>query len=268
MENTFLLVRRLSEIFGAAYGTEDFSLFLYSLAKMERPKSLFELGTGYAVSTMWLALALEENGFGHLWSIDDGRDFAAAKIESLFNEVGERVLSAPFTAMNDDYTYGNYVQSLADSLGLSSRVTFISATLDETNILEVLSAHTKALQQPIDLLFSDYMSSAPGLYLLLGALLPYLSKRANVFLDSVSTRFDTYLALERLISQLNQQRLPSSFQEHYSSEHCELIRGVLASHELKLLHIVESKRRPQNSTAWIKLEPIDLIPFSHDLLSW
>jgi len=61
MSYAFSTLKRYAELFGPAYGTDKFSLFLYSLVKMECPLNILELGTGYGVSALWLALALEEN---------------------------------------------------------------------------------------------------------------------------------------------------------------------------------------------------------------
>ena len=267
MSDAFSSLRRYSEIFGYDYGTDNFSLFLYSLVKMECPLNLLELGTGYGVSALWIALALEENGEGHLWSIDDGREFYDAKMNRTRMKNFLQELTGLTAISDNDFTYHWYLERLAECLGLSRRVTFVSATLDERNFLDTVQSRTAALDKPLDLVFSDYASSARGLYLLLGGLLPYMGGRASIFLDSVSTEVETYLAVERLVDQLNGQSLPVTVAHRYSAEHCHLLRRMLVSNQLQLTHIVERKHREQNSRAWIRIEPVDLIPFSDDLIS-
>src|SRR6266436_5037040 len=72
MNDSFALLKEYANRFGTFYGTEDFCIFLYGLAKMQRPKVILELGTGFGVTTFWLARAVVENGEGHIWTVDNG----------------------------------------------------------------------------------------------------------------------------------------------------------------------------------------------------
>jgi PAS domain S-box-containing protein len=51
----------LTDAVGTAFGTEDFSLFLYSLVRMHTPETVVELGTGLGISAFWMALAAKRN---------------------------------------------------------------------------------------------------------------------------------------------------------------------------------------------------------------
>ena len=268
MADAFSVLRRYTNIFGDAYGTDEFSLFLYSLVRMECPLNLLELGTGYGVSALWIALALDESGEGHLCSIDDGRQYAEAIMDRAMMRNALSELSEHGAILEGEFGYHDYLRQIAEYLGVSDRVSFVSATLDDKNLLNTLRSCTAVLDKPLDLVFSDYASSARGLYYLLGGLLPYMGERASIFLDSVSTQFETYLALERLVGQLNERSLPLTVARHHSPDHCFRLRRMLESHELRLSHIVDRKHREQNSRAWIRIEPIDLIPFPDDLVSW
>ena len=57
------------------YNTHDFSVFLYSLIKMQRPKSVLELGTGFGVTSFLAAQACKENNKGHVTTIDNGLEW-------------------------------------------------------------------------------------------------------------------------------------------------------------------------------------------------
>lgn len=45
--------------------------FLYSLVKWLRVANVVEIGTHIGMTAVWLARALQEQGFGHLWCIDN-----------------------------------------------------------------------------------------------------------------------------------------------------------------------------------------------------
>ncbi|MBW8773975.1 MAG: class I SAM-dependent methyltransferase [Stenotrophomonas sp.] len=73
-------IERLSEIrerMGWLYGSEDLCVLLYSLVKRARPQRVVELGTGFGVSTAWIAAALKENETGVLHSYDNGSHYAS-----------------------------------------------------------------------------------------------------------------------------------------------------------------------------------------------
>ena len=84
-ERAMLLL--LTDAVGTGFGTEHFCLFLYSLMRMQAPRTVVELGTGLGLTTFWMALAAKSNNAGHIWTVDDfeffdkqmGRFLAAVK---------------------------------------------------------------------------------------------------------------------------------------------------------------------------------------------
>ena len=54
------------------YNTHDFSVFLYSLIKMQKPKCVLELGTGFGVTSFLAAQACKENNKGKVITVDSG----------------------------------------------------------------------------------------------------------------------------------------------------------------------------------------------------
>ncbi len=62
----------LANRLGFVYGSDDISMFFYTLIRRERPLNIVELGTGLGVSTFWMAQALKELGDGQIWTVDDG----------------------------------------------------------------------------------------------------------------------------------------------------------------------------------------------------
>ena len=74
-------------------------LLLYSLIREFKPKSVVEIGVSAGHMTCWLAAALEENGEGHLLSIDDwsrahggaATNERAAQLRLQSNDLGHRV---------------------------------------------------------------------------------------------------------------------------------------------------------------------------------
>ena len=60
--------RKLSEL----YGTENFNYFIYSLIKMDKPKTVVELGSGLGTTTLMMAQAIKENKIGILHTIAFG----------------------------------------------------------------------------------------------------------------------------------------------------------------------------------------------------
>jgi predicted O-methyltransferase YrrM len=72
----FQQLKEYTDKIGTVYGTEDFAIYMYSIVKMRRPAKIVELGTGVGTTTLWMAQALKENGFGKLHTIDNGSMWA------------------------------------------------------------------------------------------------------------------------------------------------------------------------------------------------
>ncbi len=94
--------------------------------------------------------------------------------------------------------------------------------------------------------------------------LPRFSESAPVLIDSVSINLTGYLVLERLVDRLNQSRLPRRFLPGRSAEIRRRLGELVAERRVRLMHRIERKSRPQNSTAWLKIEPYDDLPHPRD----
>jgi predicted O-methyltransferase YrrM len=86
--------------------------FLYGLVRMVKPVSILETGTNIGVSAQYMALALRDNGFGHLTTIEkDGtvasraKDKLAAMGLSSFATVVTTTTTEFFAGMHPDLTY-------------------------------------------------------------------------------------------------------------------------------------------------------------------
>jgi hypothetical protein len=91
---------------------------------------------------------------------------------------------------------------------------------------------------------------------LLGHFLPRMSPASSILIDSAPTLLPSYLLLEQLAAQLNAGHIPAALQEQ-----CRVDLGpVMKNRRVVLVHLTEQKARDQNGTAWLKLEPIDLLP--------
>ena len=214
---------------GEYYGTEYFSYLLYSLVRMERPKTIVELGTGLGTTSCMMAQALKENGKGTLWAIDNGEDW---KTNPLYA----------------NQSYEDFFQDLLKKLNLEKIVKFKNTTLTNESFFNP--------RKPIDMIFCDaHDSSAQGCVSLLKYYLPLMSDYSSIFIDRSSTINHAYLMLEQLIGYLQQGKIPASLR----SKNLKSIAHL----KFTLVHLAETKEakknKQQNSTAWIKIEPADVI---------
>ena len=72
MSTHHLRLLQFTQVFGPTYGTEDSTVFLYSIVKMQRPKTILEIGTGLGVCAFQMAMAVRENDYGHVYTLDNG----------------------------------------------------------------------------------------------------------------------------------------------------------------------------------------------------
>ena len=274
-----------TEIFGEAYGTEDQALLFYSLTKMQSPLNVVELGTGFGVTAYWMAQAMKENGAGHVWSVDNGEHWTSialmvekgvpAQLAPLVERVhahrwfGEVVFPkrVPTSAMQgvEVADYWKVLDESARVMGLQSHVMFLKGSFLTGDSIEV-SAKTypfleAALKEPIDILFADVEHSIQSVLVNLSQFLPYMSDSASIFIDSASTWLPSYLTLDQTIQQLNNGKLPAIFMSGASSEKKARLLEIVATRRFTLIPLVERKSRSQNGLAWIKIDPINVVPY-------
>lgn len=245
------ILLRLNDIAGLPFGTEDFSVFLYSLVSMHAPATIVELGTGIGTSAFWMAAAAKKNGVGHVWTVDDFE---------WFNHDKERVRRI-ITNLRDanvisfgDVTPEEFYSQMSNLLGLDDYLTFVKAKimLKEVDHFNLYSFS----KSPIDLLFSDFRHGSMEILELLGHFLPKMAPSSSIFIHSASTSWASYLLLEQIVSHLNAGNVPKALQELCSTD----VNEAMKNRRIQLVHLTERKADNQNSAAWLKIEPIDVFP--------
>jgi Methyltransferase domain len=242
----------LSDAVGTSFGTEDLSLFLYSMIRMHAPETVVDLGTGFGISACWMALAAKRNRIGHVWTVDDFELFEREKsrVEQIIARLRDRNILAL-----ESPTAEEYHSAISSLFALDPYLTFVKAKMD-LNEVEHFSQYPFA-GRPIDLLLSDFRHGAVSVLEILGHFLPMMSPSSSIFIHSASTLWSSYLLLEQLTSQLNAGKVPKLLQDLCSIDLSEFARH----RRIVLVHLTERKDRDdQNSTAWLKIEPIDLLP--------
>lgn len=237
----------LSDIAGPIFGTEDFGLFLYSLVRLHAPRTIVELGTGLGVSSFWMALAAKRNRVGHVWTVDDLSLFETSQI---LREIIVRLLPKSQTPPTPQH----YFHEVSRLLQLEEYLTFVYERIDleEERHFDRYPFGNDA----VDLLFSDFLCGPSEILALLGHFLPRMSPASSIFIDSASATWPCYLLLEQLIGQLNRGQVPEALQDRSYVDLHQLMRD----RRIVLTHITKFNKIDQNSTAWMKIEPVDIFP--------
>lgn len=234
----FERLKRFTDSIGSVYGTEDFSVYLYSLVKMTKPKSVLELGTGFGSTALWIALALEENQLGTLHTVDDGSEWESLKS-------AHHLLSGYYNE-----SYPNYISNLIRQFKLQDRIQFHNERVTSFDY-----------SASYDIVFSDFSHSPFFVVKLLTDILSRMSENSFIFIDSASTYYPSYQTLESLIGYLNEGRMPKTMRDLIDTkEHHDSLYNKILSSKFELTHIIENKQRNQNSTAQIKIVPCDIMP--------
>ena len=233
---TFNELKEFSDRVGTPYGSEDLSLFLYSLIKMQKPNCIVELGTGDGASTVWMAQALKENGQGQLITVDNGSQF----------EIGPHL-----AADEKKSNHADYIKHILNKFELDDVVTFIIADMPPLPVPETA----------VDFIFSDYNHGITGIADVVCTYLPFLGDAASIFIDSASTFMPSYLFIERLVDDFNSGTIPASLLGRIN-ENCRdrAIEKVRTS-SFSVTHLTTAGKEHQNSTAWIKIQPKDIMPW-------
>jgi hypothetical protein len=241
---------QLTDIIGEVFGTEDFCLFLFSLVRMHVPKVIVELRTGLGTSAFWMALAAEMNGVGHVWTVDD-----LSQVDRYSRLLSKNQPRLAGTVWQDvcGSTGLECMVAIREILRLEEQLTFVQRKMELGD-----PGHFDGydFQEPVDMLFSDFNHGPSAILELLGHFLPRMARASSVFIDGASTSWPSYLLLEQLVEQLNQARVPALLQDRCSVD----LASIMRNRRIVLVHLTKAKRRVQNSTAWLKLEPVDLQP--------
>ena len=249
----FLL--RLRREIGPRFGSEDLCILLYSLVKRERPAVVVELGTGYGVTATWIAAAMRENGSGRLLTFDNGSAFMQPRTQEFLSKLTGSLAELATAAQIS--SFAQYLEIMFRRADVDAHVTFAQREFDVRNLswLEQMLAGSR-----IDMLFSDFDHAPQTIATLLGQCLPLMHHTSSVFIDSASTHLPAFLTLERLVEQLNRRQLPKCIADQLSDSQRMSVKELMAGSTFKLMHLLENVRRKQNSTAWLRIEPVDLVP--------
>lgn len=252
---------------GYVYGSEDISMLFYSLIRREQPANIVELGAGLGVTALWMGQAVKENGAGQVWTVDDGSHWQdPAKFRAA---VSPLLQVKPFDGINaSTLDYFGFMRRLVEVTALECQVAFMDAHLDLTKEDEFYAKGLPFLKSPIDFLFLDINRTPDDILDSLYLFLPHMADASSIFVDSASTSLSSYLFLEKLIDQLNHSKVPRRFLIGGSAERRRALIELVSQRRFTLVHLIERLNRPQNSTAWIKIEPNDYLPHPQTLMKW
>jgi hypothetical protein len=239
--NTIIEERTLSEI----YGTEHFGYILYSLIRMQRPNNVIELGSGFGCVSTLIGQALKENNKGKVWCIDDQRDWDYLK--SQLKKLGENYDS-----------YDDFFNTLINKFNLKNWIQYKNHPIDFENKESFFD-----IKEPIDILFADISDSGQkGCVRLLQFYLSKMSEYSSIFIDRSSTLNHAYLTLEYIVDCFEKGKIPKILLEFKTQEEIEYLYNFIRRSKFTLIHLAESPDMKwhnfQNSTAWLKIEPLDI----------
>jgi Methyltransferase domain len=242
----------LTDLVGTNFGTEYLCLFLHSFVRMNRPKTVVELGTGLGITAFWMALGAKSNKMGHVWTVDDFEWFDRRQT-FMEEEILARLRAAEIISL-DHSVAEQYYSGISQLLGLDSFLTFVKSKIILSEVRHF--DDYPFVQMPIDLLFSDFHHSPMDILALLGHFLPRMAASSSIFMHSASTYWTSYLLLEQVCLLLNAGRAPKMLQEVCSAD----LRSFAQTHRITLVHLTERQKGKQNSVAWLKIEPVDIVP--------
>jgi hypothetical protein len=260
-----LALIEISNRLGFIYGSEDISMLLYTMVRREQPLNVVELGTGLGVSALWMAQALKENGQGRITTFDDGSHWQDA--QEVRRATRLLAKAAPFADLDaENIDYPGFIDRLTERMGLQDHLTFIPEHIDLAKEADIAARRYEFMERPVDLVFADIQRGPDDMLDVFSFFLPRTAESASIFIDSASTSLTGFLFLEKLVGQLNNGKVPRHFMANKSPQERRRVLDLIALRRFTLVHLVEKKPRDQNSTAWIKIEPVDYVPHPMTLM--
>ncbi len=182
---------------------------------------------------------MQENGDGAILTVDDGSHWASLS-----------TLPAVQAFNGDGLAYQAFLEHMAGRFGVAKLIRFLNTSVPPF----------PSVERELDLLFSDYRHDANGVSTLLQHYLPMMADVSSIFIDSASTYHHSYLLLERLVELFNRCVVPHEFVRGLSADKAAALRAKVVNKRFTLVHLTEVKDRDQNSTAWLKIEPLNILP--------
>ena len=114
------------------------------------------------------------------------------------------------------------------------------------------------------LVFCDATDAgAMGCINLLKAYLPNMNTESSIFIDRASTINHSFLLLEKVINDLQNNKIPNILLNGLNKEDENNFIKFVSKSKFTLIHLTEKNdqkknNKMQNSTAWIKIEPVDV----------
>ena len=171
----------------SGYGTEDFSIFLYSIIKMRKPNNIVELGTGLGSVMLWSGIACKENGFGHITTIDNGVHW------------NKKIQKDKFII---EKNYNMFINNIIMYNEIQEFVKFKNEDID----IKTINNNTD-----IDILFVDFNHTPVTIKNIMSSAMSRMSEESIIFFDSASTYLPSYLFLENIVDSFNKKRIPKDF---------------------------------------------------------
>ncbi len=219
--------------------------------RLQGPGTIVELGRGLGITTLHMAVAVAENAHGHVWSVDDEElvtelvDLDAVSQRLVADEV---LPSAPPDARA-------IVEAMAAALDVGDRISLARARIDLDGT--PLVPPDAVAEQPIDLLLSDFNHGPEAVLRILAWALPRLAPSASIVIDSASTWWPSWLALERTVALLDAGHVPRLLGEWAGTD----LTAAVAGRRFTLVPLTRPGADRQNGAAWLKIDPIDLVPW-------
>jgi len=255
----------LANRLGDVYGSDDISMLFYTLIRRERLHNIVELGTGLGVTTFWMAQALAELGEGQVWTVDDGSHWQ--DVAEMGRVVATIADQPPFSQLpSQGLDYAGFIAAMTSLLGLEERVAFTKDEIDLTDEDFFVNHSYPFMKRPVDLVFADIARGPDEILDVFFHFLPMMSESGSIFIDSASTSLSGFLFLETFIAQLNRSKVPRRFLMTKNPQRRRALMDLVAIRRFTLMHLVERQARKQNSTAWIKIEPVDYLPHPMTLM--
>jgi hypothetical protein len=204
------------------FGTGDFCYYFYGLVKMLKPKTIVELGTGYGCVSFLTALACEENNFGKIISVDDGR-------------------------VSMDYSHHDLIHKKVTEFNIEKTFEYRKETINLSNPYQLNDIEC------VDILFNDIDCSPESFYSLLTWLLPRINNQCYFFIDKGAI-WPTAMTIRSTVDLLNRGKVPNIMIQ-MSKDELELC-NLIKKYEFSFEFIEKNVMHSQDSVALIKIKKL------------